>query len=115
MIKREHQGATRREFVELGAGTAAALAVWGLSARSVAAGPEGAAASRAGSRLYSPGRIGKMTIPNRLVRSATWEAAASNGQVTETYTAIHTGLAAGGVGAVICGFMAGLEAEAIPI
>jgi 2,4-dienoyl-CoA reductase-like NADH-dependent reductase (Old Yellow Enzyme family) len=56
-----------------------------------------------------------MKLKNRVFRSATWEAAASSGEVTETYTAIHTTLAEGGVAAIICGFMAGMEAEAIPI
>ena len=54
--------------------------------------------------LFSPGRIGSMTVANRLVRSATWDPVVAiprlmNDETVETYRR----LASGGVGLIITG------------
>lgn len=55
-------------------------------------------------RVLQPGRIGPLQLPNRLVRSATSETMATDeGGVTDDLVALHTGLAAGGVGLAILG------------
>jgi len=54
--------------------------------------------------LFSPTTIQGMAIPNRFVRSATWEGlAAPNGAVTEPLIGLMTDLARGGVGLLITG------------
>ena len=59
-------------------------------------------ALREGCLAFRPGRIGTLEIKNRLVRSATWENAASeSGHVTDTLLDIYRGLADGGVGLII--------------
>jgi 2,4-dienoyl-CoA reductase-like NADH-dependent reductase (Old Yellow Enzyme family) len=64
------------------------------------------AAARADYTLFSPGSIGPMTVPNRLVRSATWESAGQDGAPTDTYLRIQRDLAAGGIGMIITGYVA---------
>jgi len=57
------------------------------------------------SMLFSPEKIGTMTLKNRLVRSATYEGMADeNGLVDNRYVALYENLAAGGVGLIIAGF-----------
>lgn len=52
--------------------------------------------------LFQPARIGSLTIPNRFVRSATWEGlAAPDGGCTEELVGLMGELAAGGVGLII--------------
>jgi 2,4-dienoyl-CoA reductase-like NADH-dependent reductase (Old Yellow Enzyme family) len=54
--------------------------------------------------LFESGRIGTMTLPNRFVRSATWEGmAADDGAVTPKLIKAMTDLAEGGVGLIISG------------
>ncbi len=55
--------------------------------------------------LFSPKKIGTMTVKNRLVRSATYEGMADdNGLVDNRYVALYENLARGGVGMIIAGF-----------
>lgn len=57
--------------------------------------------------VFSPGRIGRVTMKNRLVRSATCEyKMAENGAVTDTVLDIYRNLAKGGAGMIITGLMA---------
>jgi 2,4-dienoyl-CoA reductase-like NADH-dependent reductase (Old Yellow Enzyme family) len=59
-------------------------------------------ALREGCLAFHPGKIGTLEIKNRLVRSATWENAASeSGHVTDTLLDIYRALAKGGVGLII--------------
>jgi 2,4-dienoyl-CoA reductase-like NADH-dependent reductase (Old Yellow Enzyme family) len=77
-------------------------------AMSVAAGAVAAGRSSAESltsRIFSKGRIGKLDVANRLVRSATAENAWREGEMTEEGLSLYRGLAAGGVGLVITGYM----------
>jgi len=54
--------------------------------------------------LFESGRIGTMTVPNRFVRSATWEGMArDDGAVTPKLIQAMTDLAKGGVGLIISG------------
>ncbi len=53
-----------------------------------------------------PGRIGSLTLPNRLVRAATSETMAGpDGVVTEAYFELYRRLAAGGAGLILTGHM----------
>ncbi len=68
------------------------------------AGSRTSAEPRAG-RIFSRGRIGKLDLANRLVRSATAENAWRESEMTEEGLGLYRGLAAGGVGLVITGYM----------
>jgi len=60
---------------------------------------------RRDSILFSPKKIGLMTVKNRIVRSATYEGMADdNGLVDNRYVALYENLAKGGVGLIIAGF-----------
>ncbi len=60
--------------------------------------------TRHNSAVASPGRIGGLEVENRLIRSATFEHAATReGEVTEALLKIHTNLALGGVGLIVTG------------
>lgn len=57
--------------------------------------------------IFSRGKIGKLVLKNRLVRSATCEyQIGPNGEVNETVCDIYRNLALGGVGMIITGLMA---------
>jgi len=57
--------------------------------------------------LFSPGKIGNVQIKNRLIRSATWAAKATNeGYVTEDLIKLFKDLAEGGTGLIISGYLA---------
>lgn len=56
-------------------------------------------------KLFSEGKIAKLTIPNRLVRSATYEGASGSGAVPNEMLRIYGQLVAGGVGMIITGLM----------
>lgn len=59
---------------------------------------------RKDSIVFSPGRIGNIDLKNRLVRSATYEnAATAEGRVTDKMIEIYRTLAKGGVGLIITG------------
>jgi len=55
-------------------------------------------------RIFSPGSIAGLVIPNRLVRSATWDPSIlTSRQMTEEVLNLYHNLALGGVGAIITG------------
>lgn len=55
-------------------------------------------------KIFSPGAIAGMTVPNRLVRSATWDPCIlSTRQMTEEVLALYRSLALGGIGLLISG------------
>ena len=56
-------------------------------------------------KLFSEGKIAKLTLPNRLVRSATYEGASGTGSVPDEMLRIYEELVAGGVGMIITGLM----------
>ena len=65
------------------------------------------------SAVFTPGRIGHLEIKNRLVRSATYEnAATSKGEVSDFLVDRYRTLARGGVGMIITG-ITGVYSEAI--
>jgi len=71
--------------------------------------------TRENSIVFKPGKIGNIELKNRLVRSATFESAASgNGEVTEDLVGIHRVLAEGGVGLIITGIMGVAEKAITP-
>lgn len=54
--------------------------------------------------LFAPVTLGRLTLPNRFVRAATWEGlAADDGQVTPELTRLLVRLAKGGVGLIVTG------------
>ena len=56
--------------------------------------------------VFTPGKIGSLTLPNRLVRSATAERMADgNGQPRPQLSALYQELTRGGVGLIITGHM----------
>jgi 2,4-dienoyl-CoA reductase-like NADH-dependent reductase (Old Yellow Enzyme family) len=60
--------------------------------------------ARKESIVFSPAKIGGLELKNRLVRSATYENAATlHGEVTDTLVGIYRDLAQGGVGLIITG------------
>jgi len=55
-------------------------------------------------KLFSEGRIGPLTLPNRLVRSATWDPAILQARrMTDGVLDIYRRVAAGGIGLIITG------------
>jgi 2,4-dienoyl-CoA reductase-like NADH-dependent reductase (Old Yellow Enzyme family) len=65
----------------------------------------GASGEPRAARIFSKGRIGSLDVANRLVRSATAENAWRETEMTEEGLALYRGLAAGGVGLVVTGYM----------
>ncbi|MBN2397464.1 MAG: NADH:flavin oxidoreductase [Deltaproteobacteria bacterium] len=60
--------------------------------------------SRKDSVVFSPGRIGSVEMKNRLIRSATYENAATReGRVTDALLSMYRDLALGGAGLVVTG------------
>lgn len=56
--------------------------------------------------LFSPSKLGTVTLKNRLIRSATFENLAdADGNVTDEYVEFHRRLAKGGVGLIITGLL----------
>jgi 2,4-dienoyl-CoA reductase-like NADH-dependent reductase (Old Yellow Enzyme family) len=69
--------------------------------------------ARKKSVVFNPGRIGRLEIKNRLVRSATYEnGATSKGEVSNFLVDLYRTLAKGGVGMIITG-LTGVYSEAI--
>jgi len=65
--------------------------------------------------VFRPGTIGTLEIKNRLVRSGTFEnAATAQGEVTETLRDIYRRLATGGVGLIVTGIMPVFDRVASP-
>lgn len=56
-------------------------------------------------KLFTASQIGSLTIPNRLVRSATAESMADDGHPTSKMIALYQQLVKGGVGLIISGHM----------
>ena len=55
-------------------------------------------------KIFSPGRIGKLTLSNRLVRSATWDPCIlGTRQMSDVVLAVYRNVARGGVGMIITG------------
>jgi len=62
---------------------------------------------KANARMFTPGRIGGIELKNRLVRSATYEnAATEQGEVTDGLVRFYRTLAEGGVGLIVTGIAA---------
>lgn len=56
-------------------------------------------------KVFETAQLGNLQLKNRLIRSATWEGLGNqNGAITQHLLDICRGLAAGGVGAIVCGF-----------
>jgi len=54
--------------------------------------------------IFSPGRIGRLTVPNRLVRSATWDPSIlAERKINDETLEIYQNVARGGVGTIITG------------
>jgi len=112
---------TRREFLRTSGKIVGAVILTSLSAacasdarepEKVDSEQESPSEGRGDGRVFSPGRIGTMSVRNRLVRSATMIAAASEGRPTEEYIQMYSELARGGVGMIITGFMIPTQADA---
>lgn len=58
-------------------------------------------------KIFSPGKIANLTLKNRLIRSATGEAGATeDGRLRDGMLTLYKNLAEGGVGMIITGLMA---------
>ena len=56
-------------------------------------------------KLFETAKLGKLTLQNRMIRSATWEGIAlPDGGITDEAYAIYDELVKGGIGAIITGF-----------
>ena len=120
-MKRNTRETTRRDFLKTSGKIAGAVLFSDLSAVCLAdpqktKGPESGKVSspegREDYKLFSPGRIGTLTVKNRLVRSATMISAAAGGRPTEEYIRLYRQLALGGVGLIFTGFMIPTRADA---
>lgn len=110
--KKKRNGASRREFIELLAAGSVGATAAGFGAGSVAnqAQAETRTADRSRYKIFSPGRIGKLKLKNRIVRSAAFEGGgAPTGEVNEDMIRIHRAYAEGGVALTITGYMAVME------
>ena len=95
---------TRREFLELTVAASGAIALNSLGCT--------ASKGRENYKIFSSGQIGNLNLKNRLIRSATFESAAVNGEVTDTYLNLLRDLAAGGAGMIITGVLGVFEENA---
>ena len=59
--------------------------------------------------MYDPFTVGDVTVPNRLIRSATFEYGAKDGKMTEEMIELYRKLAQGGVGLIVTGMQAVLS------
>ena len=110
--KTKRNGASRREFIELLAAGSVGATAAGFGAGAVVnqAQAETRTADRSRYKIFSPGRIGKLRLKNRIVRSAAFEGGgAPTGEVNEDMVRIHRAYAEGGVGLTITGYMAVME------
>jgi 2,4-dienoyl-CoA reductase-like NADH-dependent reductase (Old Yellow Enzyme family) len=58
-----------------------------------------------GMDLFAPYRVGKMEMPNRFIRSATWDGSADpSGAVTGSSVAIYRRLSKGNIGLIVSGY-----------
>jgi 2,4-dienoyl-CoA reductase-like NADH-dependent reductase (Old Yellow Enzyme family) len=59
-----------------------------------------------GLTLFEPVKIGKMELPNRIMRSATWDATAdASGAVSDKSVELYSVLGKGGIGLIVSGYM----------
>lgn len=66
-------------------------------------------------KIFEEVSLGKLTIKNRLIRSATFEHGGANGVITPFLREVHEELAQGGIGLIITGMMAvGPNSSLIP-
>jgi 2,4-dienoyl-CoA reductase-like NADH-dependent reductase (Old Yellow Enzyme family) len=110
--KDKTQKATRREFIELLAAGSIGATAAGLGAGSIVdqAQAETRTPDRARYKIFSPGRIGKLKLKNRMVRSAAYEGGGMpTGEVNDDMIRIHRAYAEGGVSLTITGYMAVME------
>jgi 2,4-dienoyl-CoA reductase-like NADH-dependent reductase (Old Yellow Enzyme family) len=115
---------SRRRFISVltlgSAGAAAGLGMSSIAAAqhapcmpqvvSDAQGP-----SRADYRLFSPARIGNMSLKNRFVRSAAHETRASAEFVSDGMVSLHRAFAEGGVALTLTGYMAVMAYGTLPV
>jgi len=94
---------TRRQFFGFVAAGSAGAAGLGLDLRSATAATQ--AQGRASYKLFQPGKIGKMQLKNRIVRSAAFEGSGVDGYVTDDMIRMHRDYALGGVGLSLTGYM----------
>jgi 2,4-dienoyl-CoA reductase-like NADH-dependent reductase (Old Yellow Enzyme family) len=94
---KEKSKITRREFLELTAVASGEMALNSLGCTFNN--------GREDYKIFSSGQIGNLQLKNRLIRSATFESAAANGEVTDTYINLLRNLAAGGAGMIITGVL----------
>ncbi len=64
--------------------------------------------------LFTPAKIGYLEIPNRFVRSATYDAGADNGSVSDWQVELYSALAKGRIGLVISGVFNVRVGRAVP-
>jgi 2,4-dienoyl-CoA reductase-like NADH-dependent reductase (Old Yellow Enzyme family) len=110
--KSKRNGASRREFIELLAAGSVGATAAGFGAGSAVnqAQAETRAADRSRYKIFSPGRIGKLKLKNRIIRSAAYEGGGTpTGEVNEDMIRIHRAYAQGGVALTITGYMAVME------
>lgn len=62
--------------------------------------------SGSGSAAFQPGRLGPITLKNRIIKAATFEGAAPRGQVSNALVEFHTKVAAGGVAMTTVAYLA---------
>lgn len=63
-------------------------------------------------QLFEPAELGKMTLKNRFIRSATWEGLAEDkGQINDAIMDLYENLAKGGASAIITGYAFVMEDE----
>lgn len=55
---------------------------------------------------FQPGRLGPLTLKNRIIKAATFEGRAPKGQVTDALIDFHVGMAAGGVAMTTVAYLA---------
>ncbi len=105
---------TRRDFLKISGKITGAVVFSGLSAgparaasklKTIDSGNDSLLGGRGDYKVFSAGRIGTMSVKNRLVRSATTIGAAARGRPTEEYIRMYRELARGGVAVIITGFM----------
>lgn len=108
------QKATRREFLKISGKVAGAAILSSfpgthsqaaLDSTAVSTEKDSVQEGRGKYKIFSQGQIASLKVKNRLVRSATMVAAASDGRPTEKYLNLYSELSKGGVALIITGFM----------
>jgi 2,4-dienoyl-CoA reductase-like NADH-dependent reductase (Old Yellow Enzyme family) len=97
---------TRREFLEISAGALGTVLIAGVGCYP----PHG----REDYHIFSEGQLGPLGLKNRLIRSATFESAGSNGEVTNVYIDLLRKIAEGGLAMITTGATVVVEENALP-